>query len=192
MEQDTKSYTPHDEENVWNNKKIREQCRKLVKEYIDSEHKEERFIYSLTQIQDYLKTRTDIPEIPSSTFYRYMNNMGIKKFIHPLNDDKFHYDFDDSSDDANGSLDFCLNFHKYNKTLYVTVSPYLGDLLATFLNRNFSKKLFYSTHTQGLLVCHYFYKKNADKSTLGQNYLTSKYLKEEIKTIAKSIKYDED
>lgn len=191
MNQDEKRITPQDEELALTNKEIYKRFKKSVKEYIDAVHAKEDFIYSLTDIYNYLKQQPILPDIPQATFYRYIKKMHIDKFKHPYNG-RFYYDINDSADGAEESLlEFCLKFKEYNKTLYATVAPHLGNLLVEFLNCNFSNKLFYSTYTQGLLTCNYVYKKNAPKSELGTTYLNPNYIKEEIIRITKYIKYNE-
>ena len=194
MEQGTKNITHQDKKPVLTNKEIYEQFKNSVKEYIDSIHAKNGFIYSLTDIRDFLSENPILSEIPQATFYRYIKKMHIDKAKHPYNG-KFYYDIKnyDYADGAEESLlEFFLDFKTYNKTLYVTVAPHLGNLLSEFLNCNFNEKLFYSTQRQGLLACHYVNKKNPKKSELGVTCLTPNYIKAEIIRIAKAIKYNED
>ena len=54
MEQGTKNITHQDKKPVLTNKEIYEQFKNSVKEYIDSIHAKNGFIYSLTDILDFL------------------------------------------------------------------------------------------------------------------------------------------
>lgn len=166
-----------------------------VRKYINSMRKKNKSIHKLSEI--YNKIYLEIDDIPSkyhiskATFYRYAKKINLIKYTHPHNG-KHYYEIGDFNNNVEETfLEFNLSFKKYNKTLYVTVAPHLGILLAAFLNCNFNSNIFYATYTQDLLICHYRYIKNSEKDNLGKTYLTSEYIKTEIKRIATTIAYRE-
>lgn len=164
--------------------------QELIKDYFSSVHDRNGFVFHLKEIKDFIESNNHAPAISNATFYRYTKKMHIEEYEHPYNG-KHYFEINKSADDMEETLlEFDLAFRKYNKTLYIHVTSYLAELLTTFLNCNFDKNLFYSTYSQGLITCHYFYDKKSDNSELGKTYLTSSYIKKRIRELVKSIAYN--
>lgn len=163
---------------------------KWIREYMDSR---DTFIYKLSEIWEAINNGSSLPFISRATFYRYIDKMHIKRYSHPSDNQKYFFAINTNADDCSeNTLDFCIKYQKYNKTLYATVAENYGILLAALLNQKLKRSIFYSTFYQGLLTCYYYYKKDEDTAKIGKIYLDSKYIKKQIKSIIDNISYNKD